>query len=338
MKIFTSILFLLFFTGAVFSQTQNDTLFCYHTKIPPTIDGQATEECWANAEWNTIDQVWIPWGTTMKDGDFSGRFKVAWDEDLLYVLVEVVDDSLSDDYSNPLEKWWEDDCLEIFIDEDRSMGDHTYNYNAFAYHVSLFYDAVDLSPTRNPVNLKNNITVEMDTIAEKTYLWEFAIKNYDARFTMSQAERSRVKLHHNKNMGLAIAYCDNDETTGRENFIGSMVMTQAQHNDMYKNADHFGLMILIDPEQVSTGVSEIENGPELKIYPVPVKDYINLEFTSTKRSESSVSIFSITGQLVHKSIFTGSKHQINTKDLNAGIYVVKVENDEQIITKIVSKR
>ena len=68
------------------------------------LTARRTEECWENAEWNAIDQVWIPWGTTMKDGDFSGRFKVAWDEDFLYVLVEVVDDSLSDDYSNPLEK------------------------------------------------------------------------------------------------------------------------------------------------------------------------------------------------------------------------------------------
>lgn len=337
MKIFTSILFLLFFSSITFGQTQNDTLFCYHTKTPPTIDGQATEECWENAEWNAIDQVWIPWGTTMKDGDFEGRFKVAWDEDLLYVLVEVVDDSLSDDYSNPLEKWWEDDCLEIFIDENRSMGDHTRNNNAFAYHVSLFYDAVDLT-TNGQANFKMNLEVEMDTIGDNKYLWEFAIKNYDARFTFSQAERSRVKLHHDKHMGFAIAYCDNDETMGRENFIGSMVMTEAQHNDMYKNADHFGLMFLVDPEYVPTKVTNVDFTPEFEIYPVPAGDFINIKSASLNAETTSVSIFSITGQLVKSLGFSGNAHQINIEDLKKGIYILKIEKGAQIYTRRISKQ
>src|SRR4030042_2943211 len=89
-------------------------------KKPITIDGQATEECWVNAGWHAIDQVWIPYNATMKEGDFEGRFKVAWDELYLYILVEVIDDSLSDDHANPLTNWWDDDCLEIFIDENRS--------------------------------------------------------------------------------------------------------------------------------------------------------------------------------------------------------------------------
>lgn len=114
------IFFVILFSGSVFGQTQSDTIFNYLTKTPVTIDGQATEECWANAEWHAIDQVWIPWAAKMKEGDFEGRFKVAWDESYLYVLVEVVDDLLSDDHSNPLQNWWDDDCLEVFIDENRS--------------------------------------------------------------------------------------------------------------------------------------------------------------------------------------------------------------------------
>lgn len=100
MKILITLAIVMVFAGSVLSQTQNDTLFCYYTKTPVIIDGQATEACWAKAEWNEIDQVWIPWSAKMKDGDFSGKFKVAWDEDFLYVLVEVVDDSLSDDHSD----------------------------------------------------------------------------------------------------------------------------------------------------------------------------------------------------------------------------------------------
>jgi hypothetical protein len=337
MKTFTTTILLIFFTLAVFGQTQNDTLFCYLTKTPVVIDGQANEECWENAEWNAIDQVWIPWGTSMKNGDFEGRFKVAWDEDFLYVLVEVVDDSLSDDYSNPLEKWWEDDCLEIFIDENRSKGDHTYNNNAFAYHVSLFYDAIDLA-SWGGANFKQNLEVDMDTIADNTYLWEFAFKNYAETYTFSNPERSRVKLHHNKHMGLAVAYCDNDETKGRENFIGSMVMTQAQHNDMYKNADHFGLMILVDPDHVPTKNHEMTAQSDFEIYPVPAGNHITIKSFDTEFLPTSVSVLTITGQLMKKSVFTGDTFQMNTDDIEPGMYVVNIKKGKKTFSKTIIKK
>ena len=338
MRIFTTFAILMAFTGSVSGQTQNDTLFCYHTKIPVVIDGQATEECWANAEWNAIDQVWIPWNAKMKDGDFSGRFKVAWNEDYLYVLAEVVDDSLSDDHANPLQNWWDDDCLEIFIDENRSKGDHERNCNAFAYHMSLTYDAIDLNSAGQGVNYKNNVIADMDTIGQNTYLWEFAFKNYDATFSLSNPENSRVKLTHNKKMGLAVAYCDNDETTARENFIGSMVMTQATANDMYKNADYFGLMILVDPDSVSTKVSEIKNPMDVKLFPVPAKNYLNVEIPSANYSAISFSISTITGQLVKKESFKGSSHQIKMDDLDTGMYIVNIIHGNNSYSKIISKR
>jgi len=308
---------------SVIGQTQNDTIFCYLAKTPVTVDGQATEDCWANAEWHAIDQVWIPWAAKMKEGDFEGRFKVAWDDLYLYVLVEVVDDSLSDDHSNPLQNWWDDDCLEVFIDENRSKGDHERNCNAFAYHVSLIYDAVDLNSSGNGVNYKSNLKVDMDTIGANTYLWEFAFKNYNANFNISNPEISRVKLEPGKKMGFTIAYCDNDETTARENFIGSMVMTSATANDMYKNADHFGLMILSDSENVTSALTN-QFESDIKIYPVPARDFINIETSHFNQKNSVVSILSITGQLVKPEIFLGKNHSINIEDLKEGLYLVKV--------------
>lgn len=337
MKFFTSIFLLIIFAGSVFSQTQNDTIFNFKTLSPVTVDGQATEDCWTNAEWHAIDQVWIPWNAKMKDGDFSGRFKVAWDEDFLYMLVEVVDDSLSDDHSNPLQNWWDDDCLEVFIDENRSKGDHERNCNAFAYHVSLFYDAVDLDSKGNGINYKNNVIVDMDTIGPDTYLWEFAFKNYDENFNINDPEKSRVKLSHNKKMGLTVAYCDNDETTSRENFIGSMVMTQATANDMYKNADHFGLMILQDSDSVSTNVVSEEMEMDFKIYPVPAQNYITIETPVSKQIPISVSISTITGQIVKTETFVESKHSVRINELDAGIYLVKVIQGKSSFSKIISK-
>lgn len=340
-RFITTFALFIFFAGPILSQTQKDTIFNYKAKTPVTVDGQATEECWTNAAWQNIDQVWIPYGAKMKAGDFKGRFKVSWDELYLYVLVEVVDDSLSDDYSNPLASWWDDDCLEVFVDENRSKGDHERNCNAFAYHVSLFYDAIDLNSTGSGINYKKNISVDMDTIGADTYLWEFAIKNYDATFNVTNPESSRVKLVHNKKMGFTIAYCDNDETKARENFIGSMVMAAATANDMYKNADHFGLMLLIDPDfSTSAIINNLENNLEndIKIYPIPAQNYLTIETSSVNPTEKSVSISTITGQILKNESFIEKSHTIRIEHLEAGTYIVKVIQGNSSVSKIISKQ
>ncbi|HSO87809.1 MAG TPA: sugar-binding protein [Draconibacterium sp.] len=323
--------------GILAGQTQNDTIFCYKTKTPVVVDGQATEDCWANAEWHAIDQVWIPWNAKMKEGDFTGRFKVAWDELYLYVLAEVVDDSLSDDHTNPLQNYWDDDCLEVFIDENRSKGDHERNCNAFAYHVSLVYDAVDINSSGGGVNYKNNLKADMDTIGEDTYLWELAIKNYDASFNISNPENSRVNLVHNKKMGFAIAYCDNDETTARENFIGSMIMTQATANNMYKNADHFGLMVLTDPElSTNAEINHLRN--DIKIYPVPAQKILTIETPAAGPTMNFVSISTITGQIAISESFIENRHNMNIEELETGIYIVKVIQGNNSYSKIIVKQ
>ena len=147
-----------------------DTIFAYKARVPVLIDGSANDECWGEATWKPVDQVWIPYGAKMTQGDFQGRFKVSWDRSYLYLLVEVIDDMLSDDHPVPTQNWWDDDCVEVFIDEDRSGGNHERNNNAFAYHVSLFYDAIDLDANGNGVNYKNNLQVVMDTTGDNTYL------------------------------------------------------------------------------------------------------------------------------------------------------------------------
>ena len=336
-KYLLTIISVLFITGAVLGQTMMDTLFTYKAETPVVIDGQATEDCWANAEWHAIDQVWIPWGTTMKPGDFAGKFKTAWDENYLYLLVQIVDDSLSDDHSNILDSYWEDDCVEVFIDEDRSGGDQERNNNAFSYHTSLFGNAVDVGNFGQGVDYSQNLEVDMDTIAQDTYLWEFAIKMYDATFNINDPDDSRVYLSNNKLMGFAIAYCDNDETNGRENFIGSMVMTQAHYNDMYKNASYFGPMLLIDQNDV-TAVKATPTSEIIDIYPVPANDVLHVRFNSGLKSEKEVSVYSITGELMQTKTFFENSYTMKIGNLQSGIYIVKVENGTQVFEKKIAKQ
>jgi hypothetical protein len=336
-KVLLTIAVFYLLTICVSAQTQYDTIYNYKTNSEVTIDGQALEDCWENAEWHEIDQVWIPYGATMSNGDFSGKFKVSWDESFLYVLVEVVDDMLSDDHSNPLQSWWEDDCLEVFIDEDRSMGNHERNNNAFAYHISLFYDAVDLNSSGQGVNYKNHIEADMDTLAENTYLWEIAIKIYDETYSSANPENSRVDLFHHKLMGMAVAYCDNDQSNGRENFIGSMYMTQSHYNDMYKNADYFGPMLLIDDTQTGLNSLEQDLDKEIDIFPIPAKNQITISSRSINTTNSILTISSLTGQVLKKNVLFANKQTIDIGELDAGIYVLKINDGNNCFSKIISK-
>jgi hypothetical protein len=273
----------------------------------------------------------------MNEGDFSGKFKVAWDEQYLYVLVEVVDDSLSDDHTTPTQNWWDDDCAEVFIDENRSGGGHEKNNNAFAYHVSLFYDAIDLNSSGNGVNYKDNIEVDMDTLTEKTYLWEMAFKNYDASFNINDPEASRVLLTPNKLMGFAIAYCDNDETTSRENFIGSMTLTSGTANDLYKNASLFGPMILIDPDYVGINFGKNNRLNKLNVYPNPANSQITLNISVHDNNVNFYTISSITGEVLKSGSFQGKSKIISIENLNSGMYLLEVKSGNSFYSNLIVK-
>ncbi|MEM1412441.1 MAG: sugar-binding protein, partial [Pseudomonadota bacterium] len=113
--------------------------------LAPVIDGVADDPAWGLAEWREMDQLWL--GSAPTPEDFSGRYKLVWTPEGLWLLAEITDDILMDSHPNPLERYWEDDALEIFLDEDASGGQHQYDHNAFAQHIALDNQSVDFAPT-----------------------------------------------------------------------------------------------------------------------------------------------------------------------------------------------
>ncbi|WOH37258.1 CBM9 family sugar-binding protein [Thalassotalea fonticola] len=189
------------------------------------IDGKATEQVWNNAQWLPIDKHIV--GEYPSSDDFSGRYKLLWDEDYLYLMAEINDDVLFDQYANPTEKYWDDDSLEVFIDEDASGGMHRFSFNAFAYHVALDNQSADIGPNKadgssNFILLNDHVKSQWRRDANSPYsiTWELAIKLYDDSFTL-KGTHMPVKLTKGKVIGFMLAYCDNDGSSEREHFIGS---------------------------------------------------------------------------------------------------------------------
>ena len=212
------------------------------TSESPTIDGRGMENSWNNAQWLPLDQNWL--GKSYEHEDFNGRYKLLWNEKALYVLVEVVDDVLYDTHEDPFKLWWNDDSIQLFIDEDNSGGLHQYNHNAFAYNIALDGNVVDFALGKEPQLYNENVSSAKITEDSLT-IWEIAIKLYPMNFEEGIKNRS-VVLSKNKKVGFALAYCDNDGSTERENFIGSVFVPGEDKNVGWINADVFGTLVLKD--------------------------------------------------------------------------------------------
>ena len=221
-----------------------------YSKTAIMLDGFALEASWSEVAFRELDQILI--GDKLATEDFNGRYKLLWNEDALYLYFVFTDDVLADAYANPLEKYWEDDCVEIFVDEDASGGNHQYDYNAFAYHIALDGNVVDIGPREAngnavPLLFNHHIQSKWRRAADTHELhWEIKIALYDDNYLPNQQHQS-VRLAANKTIGFMLAYCDADGAGKREHFIGSYPITpvNGDKNLGYITADVFEKMRLI---------------------------------------------------------------------------------------------
>lgn len=212
--------------------------------VPPVVDGVAGDPAWSTAPWRGIDQLWL--GPEPPAADFHARFKVVWTPERIYVLVELVDDILFDSHRDPLVQYWDDDSLEIFIDEDFSGGDHQYTHNAFAYHVSIDNRAIDIGTGKQPLDFSEHVESRWQQRADGI-VWELAIGVYPDRYQDGSAGNTPVPLAAGKVIGLMLAYCDNDGSEFRENFIGSESVPFGKKDRGWIDADLFGKLVLDAP-------------------------------------------------------------------------------------------
>jgi hypothetical protein len=208
-----------------------------------TVDGVADEPAWEKAQWRELKYRWL--GPEYTEEDFQGRFKVVWTADRIYLLAEFVDDVLIDSHRDPLVQYWDDDCLEVFIDEDYSGGDHQYNHNAFAYHFSLDNRAIDIGTDRNARDYTHHADSRWRQRGDKV-TWEVAIAIYTDDYVDDSADNRPVTLAAGKVMGLMVAYCDNDGSPLRENFIGSEFVPGDEPDRGWKDAGLFGALTLVE--------------------------------------------------------------------------------------------
>jgi len=247
-----------------------DDLIAHFADTPPVIDGDGSDAAWEKAEWRDIKYAWmyqspmsLPTGAAVdsngaipKTADFSGRFKVVWTADRLYILAEIIDDIKYCPITDKKQSPEKNDCLELFIDENASGGDRTSDggNNFFTYHMN--FDGINVVDYTGQNVLRNShLNYKINENAAPLYIWEIEMKVYNSSYPLNNSpDTAPVKLTEGKKMGFAVAYCDNDKdahnsgnTGDRDHFIGSMFVkggTDNERNVAYQNSDQYAKLYL----------------------------------------------------------------------------------------------
>ena len=289
--------------------------------------------------------------------DFSGKFKLLWSEteNVLYMLAEIVDDVFVDGYVAGNSGYPDFDILELFVDENKSGGRHVFNTgselasNAFSYHLAVdaIEDAVQTKMCamdlvgpgwEDYANYADHFTAFAMRRTGTTSVYELALKFYSDQYDISKTTEGnaarRVTLAENKQIGLAVAYCDNDTKTSgskREHFIGSVHLDPNDNNSCWENADPYGTLLLAGEKVIVPPIS-IEGAEYAKlasIYPNPATDVINLTIAESYSGSVKADLYTITGSLV-STLYNGNAQpslQLPASELASGNYICVITTD-----------
>jgi hypothetical protein len=347
---------------------QDDPVLAPDVAVPPLIDGVGNDLCWQNVPWQSIAQVWIPYGASVDSEDYSGRYKVVWSSttNLLYFLMEVTDDEFVDGFvSGVTADIYNFDIAEVFIDEDKSGGLHvldgtgnvgrdygTNAENAFAYHIYAAFPKEGEATTNCYVYdqdgktwppLSMNYTSHLPAFAMRrtgnTAVREFSLIVYNDTYedTMANKDAARAQLAAGKVMGLSVAYCDNDNPSEspkvRDNMFGS-VWEPYPGNLHWMNADNFGKIKLVS--NIPSGVSD-ERAVQVnsvKLFPNPASSSLQLHLDNSYRGEVSIRLFNILGQEVFRTSASKTDHLLTQalvlNHLPPGPYFIQMQMGQSV--------
>ncbi|MCD4697381.1 MAG: T9SS type A sorting domain-containing protein [Bacteroidales bacterium] len=172
---------------------------------------------------------------------------------------------------------------------------------------------------------------------EQVYLWE----DYENKGWVNSSRDSQFYDDHGNYTGYRYEVWENEEwviswemsylyTYNENNDILEMVMmnwnweTQTLENSMryvYSNFQYF-----------QSDVETINSLSEIKIYPNPVEEMLNIDIRNENLTESVVQILNITGQKVYEGSLSGQHTTININILTNGIYILRIQtNDNKIL-------
>ncbi|MCM5663047.1 sugar-binding protein [Galbibacter mesophilus] len=174
--------------------TEVDKVLANKTNTPILIDA-TIEDSWNASEVISMDKV--PLGTVSDSTDLDATFRLLWDEDYLYILVNVMDNELV-----PVEdpsKIWNYDGIEIYID---ATNDKTDSYNTNDRQIVYTYNASSLVGASGTMSIENALAAQSTTS-----------NGYQAEIALSWSDMG-INPSDGHYIGLDVMIADNDTPGG----------------------------------------------------------------------------------------------------------------------------
>ncbi len=91
----------------------------------------------------------------------------------------------------------------------------------------------------------------------------------------------------------------------------------------------------------SNPVVRLSTGLQLSIFPNPASEYVNLRFSNGTYRSGQIQLFTVNGQVVFQTLLNGdANRKIPVGDLPEGLYLLRIQADQEVITKrvVLSRR
>jgi len=292
------------------------------TTTPPAIDGAV------DAVWMSVDTVGIHNNFPGQSPTVTPTWRALWDEEAIYVLVEVEDDVVLPFSSHSEEdtKEFKYDKIEMYFDindtlidgngpnsllaDDRSVHSNGHTQSAPPTDEALFGQ----ENTWEASDFRKVETIYSYQLSDKGYAYEAKILWENFFFPDGSTMDASIAL--DREIGFDVVVVDRDELDGTRQRV-AWHYTGAG-DEPWKNMDDCGIIIC---RQDATGIADFSNHQSFKIFPNPATQHFTLE----NAQNADFQLVNISGQVLIRKTIESQSEMIGVSDLAAGIYFVSVD-------------
>jgi len=282
----------------------------------PTMDGIA-EDCYSAEQTTSLmyDAQVENWTGA---GDFTAVFRIAYDENFLYVIATITDDiEESWTWTGTGTSTWTFDNLELFLQLDTNTTYTAYDTITEQFRICRSLDSVESDGT----GARSEWGYYMEGNTGTGWLSECAVPWTSAANDGLLPEDWTTAA--GKIIGFDFAGADSDNTdadpaVGNRDYQTGWDEDEpdGQEDQAWQNVTVFGYITLgIKPDAVLTN-----SASNINAFPNPTNNYITFDITGMQ----NVDIYSITGTKVMSQLTNG---RVDISSLRSGIYVARIGND-----------
>ena len=167
-------------------------------------------------------------------------------------------------------------------------------------------------------NIRPSPVAGVETITLKYNMFDLAAGEY---FTISNASNEILDI-----------YDENNLPPAEKTYEGTRIHVSFRSDNQHEKE---GFSISWYTNLVSS-VNDMNKEVNVSIYPNPAQDQFNIDFSNESASTWDITLCDITGKTLFKDVFHSdysSFYKVNTSDLPAGIYLIKLASDKAVCTK-----